>query len=349
MRMSRNKSNVEFLSLLEKFFANYLPISMNASPNTIESYKCAFRLLFQYLNDEANINPGQINFEILNFDLLTNFFNWLATARKNSRMTMKQRAGALSSFAEYAQSRNLEAGYIFRNSLARISKKSFRRVKGKKRCAFTRQELEIFFSLPDTTDRIGWRDFVLIVVMYASGARAQEMCNLTVKDVIYDNQNAILTLMGKGEKPRRVKITTDASEILKRYIVYRKIGDQPTRHVFYSQRNEQISVSCIEEIFAKYEKKAKEAHPDKFLSGHYTPHVMRHTTATHLIEAGVSLPVVKNILGHTSIQTTQVYVEVTQQTVDQSMKKWSEKWFPKDSAKEELLPEFNNPLPEFLR
>jgi site-specific recombinase XerD len=110
-----------------------------------------------------------------------------------------------------------------------------------------------------------------------------------------------------------------------------------------------MSVSCVEEIFAKYEKVAKEAHADKFYSGSYTPHVMRHTTATHLLEAGVPLAVIKNILGHASIQTTQVYMEITQQTVDKYMKEWSEKWFPKNEAKERLLPEVQNSLPEFLR
>jgi len=347
--MKKSKAEFEFLSLLEKFFTSYLPISINASPNTIKSYKSAFRLLFQYLNDEAGINASRITFAILNFDLLTNFCDWLAATRKNSRTTIKLRIGALSSFAEYAQNRNLEAGYIFRNSLSKILKKSFRRVKGKQRCAFTREELEIFLSLPDTSTKIGWRDIVLLVTMYASGARAQEICDLTVKDIAYvSNGNVILTLMGKGEKPRRVKITSEATEMLDKYIAYRKIENQPNSYVFPSQRNEKMSLSCVEEIYAKYEKKAKEAHPDKFFSGRYTPHIMRHTTATHLLEAGVPLPVVKNILGHASIQTTQIYVEITQQTVDKYMREWSVKWFPEDGAKEMLLPEVHNPLPEFL-
>jgi site-specific recombinase XerD len=345
-----NKAEFEFVSLLGKFFTDYLPISMNASSNTIKSYKCTFRLLFHYLSDMAEIDIGRITFEMLNFDLLTNFFDWLVTDRKNSRTTAKQRMGALSSFAEYAQNRNLEAGYIFRNSLEKIYKKSFRRVKGKQRSAFTRQELEIFFSLPDTSTKIGWRDLVLLAVMYASGARAQEICDLTMKDIAHDeNGNAILTLLGKGDKLRRVKITTDATELLRRYITCRKIGNQPNRHVFSSQRNAQISVSCIEEIFEKYEKMAKAAHPSKFCAGRYTPHVMRHTTATHLVEAGVPLAVVKNILGHASIISTQIYVEISQHTVDQSMKEWNEKWFPKDGIKEEMLPKIQNSLPEFLQ
>lgn len=347
--MKRNSAEYEFLSLLGKYFTEYLPVSMNASAHTISSYKCAFRLLFQYLDEYKDISVGHITFEMLNFDLLTGYFDWLVYTRKNSRTTAKQRMGALSSFAEYAQCRNFEAGSVFRSSLTRISKKSFRRVKGKSRSVFTRSELEILFSLPDTTERLGWRDLVLLSVMYSSGSRAQEICVLTVKDISHDEKgNAILTLRGKGEKSRRVKITFDATQLLDKYVAYRKISDQPDRHIFPSQRHEQLSVPAIEEIFKKYIAKAKAMYPDKFCNGPYTPHVMRHTTATHLIEAGVPLAVVKNILGHSSIQTTQIYVEISQQTIDRSMEKWNEKWFAKNFSSESAPPQEKNPIPDFL-
>ncbi len=348
--MRKNNTEYEFLSLLGKFITEYLPVSMNASPNTISSYKCAFRLLFQFLEENTEIKTGHVTFEMLNFDLLTNFFDWLVTVRKNSRTTAKQRMGALASFAEYAQCRNLEAGCVFRCSLARIAKKSFRRVQGKRRSSFTRAELEILFSLPDTTEKLGWRDLVLLSVMYSSGARAQEICGLSVKDIMHDEKgNAILTLTGKGEKSRRVKITADATRLLDKYIASRRICDQPDRHVFPSQRNECLSVSAIEEIFAKYIAVAKAAHPDMFCNGPYTPHVMRHTTATHLIEAGVPLPIVKNILGHSSIQTTQIYLDISQQTVDHSMQKWNEKWFSKNNPDKVTSPQEKELLPDFLR
>ena len=346
--MKKNNASNDFMSLLGRFFTEYLPKSMNASINTVKSYKCAFRLLFQFLYEVRKVKQEQITFEMLDFDVLTAFFDWLIDDRKNSRTTAKQRIGALASFADYAQSRNIEAGYVFHNSLNSISKKSFRKVKGKPRCSFTRAELEVLFSLPDPTTRIGWRDLVVLAVMYSSGARAQEICDLTVKDISHsENGNAILTLVGKGEKARRVKITADTTKLLDRYITSRKIRDKPDTYVFPSQRNEKMSVSCVEEIFEKYIIKAKELHPEMFNAGKYTPHVMRHTTATHLIEAGVPLPIVKNILGHSSIQTTQVYLDISQQTIDSSIKDWNEKWFPTDEDKDTDLDKPKN-IPEFL-
>ena len=79
------------------------------------------------------------------------------------------------------------------------------------------------------------------------------------------------------------------------------------------------------------------------------PACERETTASHLIEAGVPLAVVKNILGHSSIQTTQIYVELSQQTVDRSMEEWNKKWFSKNKPDELSLPQEKNPIPDFLR
>ena len=142
--------------------------------------------------------------------------------------TAKQRMGALASFADYAQSRNLDAAIVFRTSLEKIAKKSFRRTKGKQRRSFTREELKVLFSLPDTSTKMGFRDLVLLVVMYSSGARAQEICDLRLKDIAHDEKgNIILTLTGKGEKTRRVKITAETSQMLDKYIAYRKIAKVP--------------------------------------------------------------------------------------------------------------------------
>ena len=129
----------------------------------------------------------------------------------------------------------------------------------------------------------------------------------------------------------------------------RKINALPECYIFPSQRNNCLSVAAIEEIYAKYTKKAKEKHPELFANGPYTPHVMRHTTATHLIEAGIALPVVKNILGHSSIQTTQVYLDISQQTVDRSIEEWNSKWFSQNLPDDATLPKEKEHIPDFLK
>ena len=106
-----------------------------------------------------------------------------------------------------------------------------------------------------------------------------------------------------------------------------------------------MTVSCVEEIYSKYLEKAKQLYTNMF-RGHYTPHSMRHTTATHMLEAGVPLIVVKNFLGHVSLQTTQIYAEVTQDTMNRQLKAWNDRWFLKDDVTRSR-PHDN--VPEFLK
>ena len=96
-----------------------------------------------------------------------------------------------------------------------------------------------------------------------------------------------------------------------------------------------MTISCVEEIVKKYVNMAKEQHPELFTMGTYTPPSFRHSTATHMLEAGVPLMAIKKFLGHASIQTTHVYAELSQNTVDKYVKEWNEKWFPKEIHSEE--------------
>lgn len=121
--MKKNDSKNEFISLLGRFFTEYLPVSVNASPNTIASYKCAFRLLFQYLNEETDIKIGNITFEALDFELLTKYFDWLITTRKNSRTTAKQRLAALASFAVILKAEIWKLVIFLRTASRRFTRK----------------------------------------------------------------------------------------------------------------------------------------------------------------------------------------------------------------------------------
>ena len=183
--------------------------------------------------------------------------------------------------------------------------------------------------------------------MYASGTRAQEICDLTVGDIQFYTDRAGINIHGKGQKVRRIGIPCDASNMLKKYIEHRRIINDTGRHVFSSQTHEKMSVACIEEIYSKYIDKAKLEYPEMFRYS-YTPHSMRHTTATHMLEAGVPLIVVKNFLGHVSLQTTQIYTEITQDTMNKQLKSWNDKWFLKDNSHFEDTNGKSN-IPEFLR
>ena len=344
-RLTMKNKPTEFLDLLNSFLHEYLPYSVGVSPNTVKSYKDAFRLLLRYMYEEKHIDADKVAFTDLDFKTLLDFLSWLETKRGCSITTRNQRLSALSSFADYSQNRSLDAAAIYRRDTKKLPSK---KCPNRPRTVFTLEETLLFLNLPKNDSDIGLRNKTLLSLMYASGARAQEMCDLMVTDVRFNNDTTSLTLTGKGGKVRKVGIPKGCAALLKQYIDKMGLSGENNRHVFSSQTHEHMTVSCIEEIYKKYVNLAKEEYPNLFCGKIYTPHSMRHTTATHMLEAGVPIVVIKNFLGHASLQSTQIYAEVTQSTLDKHIKTWNEKWGPKpDSIVDKPKP--YSTIPEFLR
>ena len=294
---------------------------------------------------EKKITADRISFSDLDYTTLLAFFDWLTTTRKCSTSTRNQRLAALTSFSEYAQNRDFDAAAVFRSSIIKIPCK---KTQNRKHSWFDSSEIQILLALPNEKTTVGLRDKVLLCTMYATGARAQEICDLTVSSIRSSSKGTTIEIIGKGKKCRRVKISDHAADILKGYLKKRNIEHSPDKHIFSSQTHEKMTISCIEEIVKKYVNEAKKLYPDKFRFESYSPHSIRHTTAVHMVESGVPLMVIKNFLGHASIQTTQIYAEMTQNTVDKYVLEWNEKWFPQTNKSEDQNSTGNH-MPDFLK
>jgi len=334
----------KFLKVLDSFITSYMPCSVGASPNTVTSYKYAFRLLLEFMYSKKQIPADKIVFEQLDYPILMEFLNWIEKDRGCSASTKNQRLSAIISFSEYAQNRDFDAASIFRSSVIKIPMK---KVQKKQRAVFSSQEIKILLQLPNSNKGTGLRDKVLLSLMYASGARAQEICDLIVGNIQFNPKGATINIKGKGRKTRRLGISDTSANILQKYIAHRRIESLPDRHVFSSQTHEQMTVSCIEGIFKKYMHLAKKENPSLFREDNYSPHSMRHSTASHMLEAGVPVIVIKNFLGHASLQSTLIYAELSQNTVDKHLMEWNNKWFPQNSSAEDE-PKKENLMPEFL-
>lgn len=339
-----SKRKITFISVLEDYFETYLPYSRGLSNNTINSYKQSFLLLFQFMSENKAIQAGNIKFSDLSYETLLEFFGWLETDRQCKATTRNQRLSALSAFSEYAQNRDFDAASVFRSAIIKVP---IKRYVSRQRAVFTRDEIKILLSLPDEHYETGLRDKVMLSLMYATGARAQEICDLQVKDIRINNESTSITLVGKGSKVRQVGISKKLAETLQKYISHRCIDIYPEKHIFSSQTHEHMTISCVEGIYKKYVTLAKQQNPALFQDDSYPPHSMRHSTACHLLEAGVDIITIKNILGHVSVQTTQIYAEMSQDTVDKKLKEWNDTWFG-DKEKIEVKKVADN-IPDFLK
>lgn len=332
-----------FIDVMESFTESYLPLEKGCVPNTIKSYKTTYGLLIDYLFDEKGIPSDSITFEQLDYTMLTSFLQWLQEKRGCGASTRNQRLAALNSFAKYAQNICLEAAF-FRNSLKKIPlKKKDRGI----RSVFTFEETQILLSFPDETKEIGRRDKVLLSAMYGTGARCAETCNLKVKHFRFKKEGDanVDIIRGKGKKSRTVYISEPCAKLIKDYICYRRIANNPEAYVFKSKIHDHMSVSAIEAVYKKYITQLKKQYPDKFPFNDYTPHTMRRTVASHMLESGIDMEVIRTFLGHTSIITTEIYASVSQKKVDQELQHWAEKWFP--SSPDKPVEQSNRPA--FLR
>ena len=329
----------QFLETLDDYLNHYIIDQKGFSLNTQRSYKHTFQLLIEFFYTVQRKSSGDLQFTDLTYENLSAFLGWLETTRNCSISTRNQRLAALKSFSIFAQIKSIDAATVFRCAVLKITnKKSIPNEKS----FFSLNEVKYLLeSVEDSA--IGHRNKALFSFMYASGARAQEACDIKVKDIVFAENKATVILHGKGNKSRRITIPDKPAKIMLNYLRETKKYGKTDEYIFSSQTHYHMTISCIEEIYKKYISIAKENHPECF-NGKYSPHSMRHTTATHMVEAGVSLFVIKNFLGHSSIETTQVYAKITEQCFNSNVSKWSAQWL----KPEEITSKPNN-CPDFLR
>lgn len=307
--------SAELIMLLSEFFTEYLPVTKGLSANTITAYKYAFQLLFGFLNDVKDIKPDKVSFETLSNGVIDDFLVYLEKERQCSAKTRNIRRAAIMAFAKYAAKKSFSASLPFYTEVTTSTKK--REPKNNIIKYFTKEEIQFLLKLPDTSKVIGQRDVTMLATLYATGARAQELCDITLKDITLATPSfpTKMCLTGKGNKSRIVTIPGSCTSIITKYLQARNydVTNKSTydRHLFSSQTNEHMSISCVEEVVRKYVVAAKELYPELFRQNKYTPHSFRHSVAVHMLEAGESLITIKALLGHASIASTAVYARMT--------------------------------------
>ena len=306
-----------FLPVLSDFFSVYLPKTKGLSANTTRSYKYAFRLLLEYVNIKYNLIPEKIEFRHLEKGVIEAWLDWLCADRKCSSKTRNHRLSALVTFARFALRKYFNGALALCSEIEQLPKK---KVPPRTNAVyFSREEMSILLRLPDSHSKRGKRDKVMLSALYASGARAQELCDLAVGDLRFGSA-ATMTLHGKGNKTRVIVIPEQCSALLKSFIEQKPLNARSAQsHLFSSQTREHMTISCVEAIVKKYVRIAKQHHSDLFRE-HYTPHSFRHSIAMHMLESGIPLPVIKTFLGHVSITTTLIYASANYELVNKYLR-----------------------------
>jgi len=306
------KKSATVSPLLEEFFTEYLPNVKGLQENSIIAYQYAFQLLFNYLGEVKGLISEKVTFDDLGSKTVEDFLLYLEQERGCSVRTRNLRRAAIVTFAKFASKRAFSVSLPFYNEAVNLPKKRTPRTPDFKH--FTKEEIAIMLKLPNSSRTIDQRDITILSLLYATGARAQELCDITLDSITLGSPTKI-RLTGKGPKTRMVTIPDTCTAILKQYLQSRNLDvaspNMRERHLFSSQTNEHMSISCVEELVKKYVTQAKKENPHLFKESNYTPHSFRHSIAVHMLEAGESLVAIKAFLGHASIESTAIYARVT--------------------------------------
>lgn len=295
----------DFAKILTHYFSDFLPGQRNVSSNTIKSYRDAFKQLLLYLREEHGIRPEYITFSAVTADKIKRFLTWLEKSKNVSINTRNQRLAAIHSFYRYAQAEYPDILLESQKILGIPFKKRQQRAID----FLSRDVLMYVLDEPDKTSQKGLRDLTIMAVLYDTGARVQELIDLKVMNIRLIKPATVM-LTGKGNKTRCVPLMDKTRDILQEYMKRNHLMDNGKQQapLFHNSRYQSFTRPGITYILNKYFNMAKQNHTETIFPNAVHPHMLRHTKALHLLEAGVNLIYIRDLLGHVSVTTTEIYL-----------------------------------------
>lgn len=292
---------------LKRFLLEYAGTERNLSRNTIRSYRDTFRLLIPKLTAASGRSAENLLLSDITEGSVIDFLDSIERDRACSARTRNQRLASICAFAKYVSMHSPEhvewCGIL----------KSIPQKKSQKRLVtyLEKDEMNALLEAPNRNTVRGFCDYAMLLFLYNTGARAEEASSVLVKDVSYPingTDTAMVTMTGKGRKTRRCPLWRTTCKVLKTITGNRDLGE----HLFLNCRGKPITRFGIYEMVARHSKAAAEKHPS-IGEKRPSPHTIRHTTATHLLQAGVDINTIRAWLGHVSVNTTNIYAEVNMQ------------------------------------
>lgn len=314
---------------VELFFQDYLPVQKGVSNHTIHSYRDALKLFFQFISSQVAKRHTDIKFTDLTSKQVLEFLKNLETTRKNNALTRNHRLTALKTFFSFLASQDL----LHASEYQKITSIPLKRAEHKLIDYLEIEEVKSILNGIDRTQTLGERDYVLISLMYNTGARVQEICDLKTQSLRLGPAPSVF-LTGKGKKTRQVPLWSDTAKSLVQHIEKNYLSNAPEEYLFKNRRGEPISRFGVRSMIRSRVKSAIKKCPS-LASKQIGPHTFRHSTAMHLLQSGIDLSVIKTWLGHVSLSTTHIYVDINLEMKRKALEKCSP--LPKKSEMNKFL------------
>ncbi len=298
------KNSNKLMALVQMFFQQYLVVDRGLSQNTVMAYRDSLKLYFSFECTRQNKSINKLVLDDVNADAILLFLKQIENKRNNGIVTRNLRLAALKTFSLFLTTKDLSRAGEYQRIMALPLKKAPHKMID----YLEVNEIDAIIGKLDAKNSCDERDYVLLSLLYNTGARVQEVCDLTVGSISFGSM-PFVTLVGKGNKTRMVPIWKETETLLKNYLLGQQLDSNPTSKLFLNSRGQPLSRFGVRYIINKRVKIAEQRLPslkEKTIG----PHTFRHSIATHLLQAGVDLSVIRSWLGHVSLQTTHAYVEI---------------------------------------
>lgn len=316
----------DFAYHLTRYLGEYLPGQRNVSTNTIKSYRDAFSLLLTYCRQERAMALERLTLQSLTAALIEEFLLWLERARGNGATTRNQRLAALHAFYRYLQQE--EPAWLL--TCQQILSIPFKRHARTPVRHLSPPALQQVLAQPNQAAPAGRRDLTLLCVLYDTGARVQELADLCVRDVRLESP-AVIRLTGKGRKTRQVPVMARTVALLESYLRERCLltADKADQPLFCNAQRRKLTRAGVTYILQKYAGRARAQQPE--LPEAVTPHQLRHSKAMHLLQAGINLIYIRDILGHVDLKSTEIYARADTEMKRRALEKIPDPPGPQDA------------------
>lgn len=293
----------DFSQYISDFLSRYLPNERGLSFNTIAVYRDTFVLLLTFLNEELDFKIEKLTLNDIKKETIIDFLEWIQKERNCSNSTRNLRLASIHSFYKYLQYQDLDNLFESQKILTIRRKKAIQ----KSINYLSLDGIKNLLDQPDVTTLKGIRHLALLSLLYDTGARVQEIIDLTPAMLRLEKPNTI-KVIGKGNKARLIPMIDAQTIHLKNYINAYNLNSPVNRlkPLFFNSRGEKLTRAGITYILKKYAEKAS-SNNKTVMPTRISCHSLRHSKAMHLLQAGVNLIYIRDILGHVSIKTTEIY------------------------------------------
>jgi len=307
--MKTSNESLKISRHINTFLNEYVPLQKSRSEHTLKSYHDALSLYIGFLEKEKGVYPKDLKGECFSVDYIEDWLVWLMQERSCSPQTCNNRLASLRAFLKYLGSRDISFLHLSQ-AAAQIKRKkqSIKKVKG-----MSKKAIQTLLITPNLSTKAGRRDIALMVLMYSTAARIDEILSLRIKHLHLDAKKPNVTVIGKNLKIRTLYLLPKAISHLRKYIKdFHGNTPNPESYVFYSRNvgsSGKMTQPAVNKRLKKHAQIAHEQCSEVPLNLH--AHQLRHAKASHWLEDGMNIVQISFLLGHAQLQTTMVYLDIT--------------------------------------